>query len=656
MTDPKHPQYSYEEAFSRNIGWVTDWEQQILRSKRIAISGMGGVGGVHLLTLARMGFQNFNIADFDTFELANFNRQLGAFVSTLGQPKTDTLTKIAKDINPGIQITAFNNGITEENIDDFLKDADLYVDGLDFYVLDIRRKIFNRCHELKIPAITAAPLGMGVSYLAFDPHGMSFQEYFGFTNDPDLNQLKFLIGLNPMARHRTYLVDPTKINMKEKRAPSTIMGCTFSAGVVATEAVKILLKRGKVFYAPWYQSFDPFLNQYHRGYLSGGSRNLLNQLQVKAFKVFLAKNLKNIPAAPIEQTLFKNDMERILDVAKWTPSGDNSQPWYFEIKGETEIDFRLDDEGSIYDYSGIPSLWTIGFFIETFQIAAQQFGYDTKWTYERLADKKHVAHIQIVKNTELKNHNLFPFIKIRTTNRYPYSLKPLTANEKLILEDSVGSDFRIRWYESFSERFRITELSALGTYIRMSVKEAYKTHRHIVDFENTFSPNKIPIKAVGVSTMVQKIMKYQLQDYRRVKTMNSLMGTAIISQFEISYLPGMFCAASYSIEWRNPKKSYQPQDLIHAGAASQRFALTCTKLGLSMQPNIAPLAIAYYAKNNIAFTADRGMQKKAQRLSKIIEGIAPVEDIVFLGRVGTPFSKFIASRSIRKTLPELTKS
>ena len=65
--------FVYEEAFSRNIGWITKAEQQILRKKRIAIAGMGGVGGVHLLTLARLGIGAFHIADLDVFETVNID-------------------------------------------------------------------------------------------------------------------------------------------------------------------------------------------------------------------------------------------------------------------------------------------------------------------------------------------------------------------------------------------------------------------------------------------------------------------------------------------------------------------------------------------------------------------------------------------------------
>src|SRR5436190_7249977 len=76
--------WSYEEAFRRNRGLCTDNEQHILRNSRVAIAGMGGVGGVHLVTLARLGVGKFTIADPDSFDVVNFNRQYGATMSNLG--------------------------------------------------------------------------------------------------------------------------------------------------------------------------------------------------------------------------------------------------------------------------------------------------------------------------------------------------------------------------------------------------------------------------------------------------------------------------------------------------------------------------------------------------------------------------------------------
>ena len=163
--------FVYDDAFARNLGWVTAEEQGRLHAKRIAIAGLGGVGGSHLLTLARLGIGAFNIADFDLFAIANFNRQAGATVSTLDRPKIDVLAEMALDINPTLAIERFPMGVEAERIDAFLAGVDLYVDGLDYFALDIRRKVFARCAELGIPAITAAPLGMGVALINFLPGG-----------------------------------------------------------------------------------------------------------------------------------------------------------------------------------------------------------------------------------------------------------------------------------------------------------------------------------------------------------------------------------------------------------------------------------------------------------------------------------------------------
>lgn len=254
--------FSYQQAFSRNIGWVTHQEQDILRQKRVAIAGMGGVGGVHLLTLARLGIGAFHIADFDVFDLVNFNRQIGAAMSSLGLPKTEVLAAMAKDINPELHIDIFPEGVNENNLSRFLTDIDLYIDGLDFFALSIRQATFRACSNLKIPAITVAPLGMGAALLNFLPGKMTFEEYFQFGDLSEKEKAhRFLLGLAPSGLHRDSLVDSSTLSFEEKRGPSTIIGCQLCAGIAATEALKILLNRGKVLSAPHGVHFDAYRNK-----------------------------------------------------------------------------------------------------------------------------------------------------------------------------------------------------------------------------------------------------------------------------------------------------------------------------------------------------------------------------------------------------------
>jgi molybdopterin/thiamine biosynthesis adenylyltransferase len=274
-----HPAFDYDGAFARNIGWVTQAEQAALRTKRVAIAGLGGVGGVHLLTLARLGVSRFHIADFDRFGLANFNRQAGATTSTLDRPKADVLASMASDINPEIELRVFDQGVSAQNVDAFLDGVDLYVDGLDFFAFDARELVFAACAARSIPAITVAPLGMGAALLNFLPGGMSFEDYFGWRGQSERERaLRFLVGLAPRVLHADYLADASRVDLSARRGPSTIMACQLCAGVAATEALKILLGRGRIRAAPHGVQFDAYRNKLVHTWRPGGHRNPLQRL------------------------------------------------------------------------------------------------------------------------------------------------------------------------------------------------------------------------------------------------------------------------------------------------------------------------------------------------------------------------------------------
>ena len=272
-------EFDYGQAFARNLGWVTPAEQAALRSKRIAIAGLGGVGGVHLLTLARLGVGAFNIADFDRFDWANFNRQVGATVDTVGRAKLDVLAEMARAINPQVDLRTFPEGVDAGNIDAFLGGADAYVDGLDFFAFEAREMTFARCAALGVPAITVAPLGMGAALLNFIPGKMSFEDYFGVAGrSVDEKTVRLLVGLSPALLQRAYLVDPSFVDFARQAGPSTPMACQLCAGIAATEALKILLGRGEVLAAPWGVHYDAYRNTVKRTWRPGGWRNPVQRL------------------------------------------------------------------------------------------------------------------------------------------------------------------------------------------------------------------------------------------------------------------------------------------------------------------------------------------------------------------------------------------
>lgn len=281
MAAPTHTPtaFDYARAYSRNIGWVTTAEQQKLRQARIAIAGLGGVGGAHLLTLSRLGIANFNIADFDDFDVHNINRQAGASMSHMGQAKLDTMARLVRDVNPEVNLRLFPQGVRPDNVDEFLQDADVYVDSLDFFALPVRRMVFAKCHAKGIAALTAAPLGMGVAFLYFSPNGMSFEDYFKVDGHPEQEQYaRFIAGLSPAMLNRDYLVAPEAVNFAEKRGPSTIMACDLCAGVMGTSVLKVLLRRGDLRPAPWGMQFDAYHQKLKFTWRPFGNANPLQQL------------------------------------------------------------------------------------------------------------------------------------------------------------------------------------------------------------------------------------------------------------------------------------------------------------------------------------------------------------------------------------------
>jgi len=282
------PAFDYSRAFSRNLGWVSEPEQAKLRRARIAIAGLGGVGGAHLLTLSRLGISHFNIADFDDFDVHNINRQAGAFMPFMGRPKIDIMAQMAKDVNPETDLRLFPNGVQSDNVDEFLNGVDIYVDGLDFFALPARRMVFAKCREKGIPVLTAAPLGIGVAFLYFSPTGMSAEDYFRWEgHDSQEQYARFIAGLSPAMLNRDYLVAPEAVNFQEKRGPSTIMACDLCAGVMGASVLKVLLGRGNVKAAPWGMHFDAYHQKLKFTWRPFGNANPLQQLLLKFIRPVL---------------------------------------------------------------------------------------------------------------------------------------------------------------------------------------------------------------------------------------------------------------------------------------------------------------------------------------------------------------------------------
>ena len=122
--------FSYKEFTTRNIGFVTEAEQEQLRSAHIFVCGTGGMGGAAIMALVRAGIGHFTFADLDEFDVSNLNRQLFCTMKTVSQHKAEATREACLDINPEAKITVYH-GDWPEHVEAAIQAADIVINGTD---------------------------------------------------------------------------------------------------------------------------------------------------------------------------------------------------------------------------------------------------------------------------------------------------------------------------------------------------------------------------------------------------------------------------------------------------------------------------------------------------------------------------------------------
>ena len=164
----------YWERVSRNIGPITYQEQETIRTSRVAVLGVGGLGGPLAENLVRAGCQNLVICDFDVFDESNLNRQI-CTIKDIGKRKIDIMETFLRKIDSEVNIKKYFK-ITERNIDSILEGVKIVALTLD----DPATSIFiaRECRKRGIPMIES----WGVPFLFtwwFTPDSVDYENCYG---------------------------------------------------------------------------------------------------------------------------------------------------------------------------------------------------------------------------------------------------------------------------------------------------------------------------------------------------------------------------------------------------------------------------------------------------------------------------------------------
>lgn len=147
-----------KEEFSRTAYVYGDEAIKALHKSKVAVFGVGGVGGYICEALCRAGVGQIDIFDRDTVSLSNINRQIIALHSTVGRNKVDVMKERMLDINPDCRINAYNVFYLPENADEFdLSDYDYIADAVD--TVAAKLEIAVRANNVGVPVISAMGAG-----------------------------------------------------------------------------------------------------------------------------------------------------------------------------------------------------------------------------------------------------------------------------------------------------------------------------------------------------------------------------------------------------------------------------------------------------------------------------------------------------------------
>ncbi len=170
----------YRERTDRNIGWITQDEQDIIRNTAIAIAGCGGMGGELAETFLRLGVGEIRIADNEFFETSNINRQFGATRFTVEKSKALETARMMRAIADDTIVVACPTGISEGNVFDFLHGCHVLCDEIEFWCIGSRILLHCAARELGIPVFVCSAVGFGARLFLFMPRGMTVEECLGF--------------------------------------------------------------------------------------------------------------------------------------------------------------------------------------------------------------------------------------------------------------------------------------------------------------------------------------------------------------------------------------------------------------------------------------------------------------------------------------------
>ena len=348
--------------------------------------------------------------------------------------------------------------------------------------------------------------------------------------------------------------------------------------------------------------------------------------------------------------------QEIMELARWAPSGDNTQVWRFEFLAANRVRVHGRDTAEelvVFDWGGIPSLLSMGCLIETAVQAATLQGcrVDVNWLPDP-GPHRYLFDLAFRHDTGIAPSPLAVGITTRSVQRASLSRRALRADEKQALVAAAG-EFQLIWLEG-KQRAATARLNYNFAQPRLTMPESFHALSSAIDPDPhaRYSHDRMPAGCFPLDPLSRRLMLWALQSWPRLHSLNTLFGTAL-TRLQLDLLPGLRCAAHMALI--APRLPCTRADHVASGRAFQRVWLTAEQLGLRLQPEYTPVEFCRHVHHGLTITKIASMQNRIERLAadyaKLLAPI-PEQRCLMLLRLGE--GPAAPARSLRLSLADLT--
>ncbi len=167
----------FQDRYSRNFNSISLEEQKKLKNSKVAVIGLGGLGGSVCEMLARVGIGSLILIDGDSFEPSNLNRQILSKEALMDFPKARAAKKRVNAINSQVNVSCFSEYLDKSNMYEYIKNVDLAVDCLDS--IESRFFLQDAAKKASIPVVAGAIAGMTGQVTAIFPGDTGYKAIYG---------------------------------------------------------------------------------------------------------------------------------------------------------------------------------------------------------------------------------------------------------------------------------------------------------------------------------------------------------------------------------------------------------------------------------------------------------------------------------------------